>query len=601
MRLMTERGGRRTLAVLLTAVIVASLLAPTAAFAATPKPSIKLSASSLTVGNKVTVSGSMPKSYKGKKVTVQVKKPGATSWSTVKTVKLSKTAKYKVAYTSTKVGTFAFRTRYKGKKTVYSSTKKLAAKADPAPSINLSTSEQDEAAALTISGSMPKSYAGKSVTIQVKKPKSSTWTSVQTAKLSSSGAYSTQFTPQARGVHYFRTRYAGLSTVYSSQALLAVDSVPDPAPSIQLSTTSQTDAAEFTISGSMPAGYAGKTVTVQIRKPGRDYWSSVTPQDVVLDENGAYSVKYTPKLKGTFSLRTLFNGVKPVNSRTVSLTVQNDPGVVNQIRLSSTTSTRDSGLWTVLEPLFLQDCPEYAVLPVWVGSGASISNGGLGDADVVLTHAPSLEVKFMNGIYNNAAMKYMGKTRYKVMYNDYVLVGPTANPAGLAINETATSAFGKVASTESSFFSRNDASGTHTQELAIWKAIGDPQWEAGTTTPKPWYLASGTTGMAAALSAANNNGYYTLSDRATWLNNKATLPNLAILNEKDVLYYNQYSVLELKPNPSFAPATTSQVINWEGGQDLSQWIRSPRAQEAIRTYGEATYGQALFVPNQGSW
>ncbi|MDZ4169646.1 MAG: substrate-binding domain-containing protein [Coriobacteriia bacterium] len=379
----------------------------------------------------------------------------------------------------------------------------------------------------------------------------------------------------------------------------AVAGAAVPAPTIALSTSLQATAKPVTISGSMGKAYRGKTVTVQVRKPGRAYWSSATSKDTTLSSLGRYSIRYTPKLAGKFYFRVRYNATPPKYSRTVSMTVKKGPSTKTEVFLSSTTSTRDSGLFEALKPMFLNDCPEYTIKAQFVGTGAAIALGGTGDADVLLTHSPSQEVAFMNGLVDGKASAYRGKSRYKVMYNDYVLVGPTANPAACETSETATSAFGKIAGTSSTFWSRNDKSGTNTKEKEIWALIDSPQIDAAasttaTTVFMPWYKASGTMGMAQALAASNDgaSGGYTLSDRGTWLNAKALglTKNLKIVNEGDANYFNQYSVIEV-----------GGARNWEGAQDFSQWIRTPKAQEIIRTYGVSTYGQALFIPNQGSW
>jgi tungstate transport system substrate-binding protein len=174
------------------------------------------------------------------------------------------------------------------------------------------------------------------------------------------------------------------------------------------------------------------------------------------------------------------------------------------------------------------------------------------------------------------------------MYNHFLLVGPKTNPAGITLTESAQSAFGKIASTGSTFISRNDNSGTNAKEKEIWAALGNPQ------TGKSWYKATGTMGMAQALAAANDGstGGYTLADNATWLMSSRlkTVSNLQIANEGNAAYFNQYSVIEI-----------SGARNAEGAQDFRRWIMSPSVQAVIAEYGNDWYGVSLFIPNAGSY
>lgn len=374
-----------------------------------------------------------------------------------------------------------------------------------------------------------------------------------------------------------------MSLVIPAVATAAVS----PRSTIILSTRYQPRAKALTIKGKVSSKYKGKTMTIEVRKPGRTYWDQVGTAKI--SKTGAWSYKYTPKLGGKFYIRARYLSTKGL-SRTGTLTVRRGPGSKTTILLASTTSTRDSGLFERLGPAFLSACPEYALKATFVGSGAAIALGGTGDADVLLTHSPAAEVDFMNGIVATKASTYKGLNRYKVMYNDYVLVGPTVNPAGVSGSGTAKAAFQSIATNgASNFWSRNDKSGTNEMEKSIWKSIGNPQTGAG------WYKASGTMGMAQALAAANDatTGGYTLSDRATWLNASSLgiTKNLKIVNAGDPALFNQYSVIEVKG-----------ARNREGAQDFSNWIRSPQAQALIKTYGEYTYpGQIMFEPNAGSY
>jgi tungstate transport system substrate-binding protein len=402
--------------------------------------------------------------------------------------------------------------------------------------------------------------------------------------------------------HNVRPRFVALASVAAMVALVATVIAPAAAfasvhkPTIALSTTYQTTATRLTVSGYMGTKYKGRAITIQVKKPGRPYWDTVTANDVKVGSNGSYHAYYRPMLAGSFYVRSRYVSSKgTAYSRTVSFRVKRGPGVKYDLVMQSTTSTRDSGLIEALLPAFLHDCPEYNFKGVFVGSGAAITNSRTGNGDVLLAHSPADELKFMDPSTATAAQPYTGKTRYKVMYNDFVLVGPTANAAQITTDEPAVDAFGKIAATTSTFFSRNDNSGTNAKEKEIWSLCTPANPQIDTTSPvtyKPWYMASGTMGMAQALSAANQGNGYTLADRATWLNAKGLgmVAGLKIVNQGDSRYFNQYSVIEI-----------NGARNWQGGQDFSRWIRSAAAQEIIRTYGISTYGQALFVPNEGSW
>jgi len=243
--------------------------------------------------------------------------------------------------------------------------------------------------------------------------------------------------------------------------------------------------------------------------------------------------------------------------------------------LATTTSTQDSGLLDVLIPLFEQQTG-YTVKTVAVGTGAALKMGQEGNADVLLVHAPSSEKTYMDGGF--------GKERFLVMHNDFIIVGPTADPAGIKGDTSAVDAFKKIAAKSATFISRGDASGTNTKELALWKSAAiDP---AGT---KPaWYVESGQ-GMGTTLTIASEKGAYTLTDRATYLANKANL-KLDILAEKDNSLLNVYHVITV--NPDKWPK-----INYDGALAFAKWITSPDTQAVIGKFGLDKFGQALFIPD----
>jgi tungstate transport system substrate-binding protein len=239
--------------------------------------------------------------------------------------------------------------------------------------------------------------------------------------------------------------------------------------------------------------------------------------------------------------------------------------------LASTTSTKDSGLFDVLIPAFEKAYPMYTTKVVAVGSGEALKMGETGDADVLLVHSPAAEVTYMDAGF--------GIDRHAVMYNDFIIVGPPADPAGIKGMTSAADAFKKIADTKSTFYTRGDASGTNAKELTIWKA-------AGITPSGDWYVKTGQ-GMGETLTVTDQKGGYTLTDRATYLAKKASLPNTVVLVEGDTALFNQYHVITVKG-----------AKNAQGATDFYNWIITPPVQkDIIGTYGVEKYGQALFIPN----
>src|SRR5262252_4367768 len=242
--------------------------------------------------------------------------------------------------------------------------------------------------------------------------------------------------------------------------------------------------------------------------------------------------------------------------------------------LTTTTSTQDSGLLDVLVPMF-ERTSGYSVKTVSVGTGQALALAARGEADVALVHAPSLEKQYVaDGKMQN---------RRLVMYNDFVLIGPAADPAGIKGMPRAAEALRKIAGAQARFVSRGDKSGTHLLELALWK-------QAGIEPKGAWYIESGQ-GMGQTLSIANERSAYTLTDRATYLafQQRVTLP---ILVEKDRPLLNVYSVMEV--NPANGPR-----VNAAGGKAFADFMVSAEAQGAIKAFGSSKYGQALFVPIAG--
>ena len=245
------------------------------------------------------------------------------------------------------------------------------------------------------------------------------------------------------------------------------------------------------------------------------------------------------------------------------------------IVVSSTTSTQDSGLFGYLLPLFKAKTG-IDVKVVAQGTGQAIDTGRRGDADVVFVHAKKLEEKF---VADGGGVK-----RNPVMYNDFVLVGPKSDPAGIKGTKDITKALTAIKDKGAPFVSRGDRSGTHVAELNLWKAAGiDIAKDKGL-----WYREIGQ-GMGAALNTAGAMGGYVLSDRGTWISFK-NKGDLEIVVEGDRRLFNQYGIILV--NPEKHPSVKKEL-----GQAFIDWVVSVEGQEAIRAY--QIEGKQLFFPNAG--
>ncbi len=241
------------------------------------------------------------------------------------------------------------------------------------------------------------------------------------------------------------------------------------------------------------------------------------------------------------------------------------------LRLTSTTSTQDSGLLDMLLPAFEQHSG-YSTVVFAVGTGAALRMGREGHADVLLVHAPDAEQRFVDEGH--------GLARHQIMYNDFVIVGPRTDPAKLAGLDDAEQALRRIWGHQALFVSRGDDSGTHRKELGLWRAAGLDPYGAR------WYRELGFN-MAHALRAASEQGAYTLTDRGTWLALRQKL-DLQIVVQGDPLMQNPYGVIEV--NPERHPG-----INAAAARAFVDWIRSPAAQRLIGSYRKS--GEVLFVPN----
>ena len=244
--------------------------------------------------------------------------------------------------------------------------------------------------------------------------------------------------------------------------------------------------------------------------------------------------------------------------------------------LATTTSTRDAGLLDSLLPVFERQT-RYRVKVIAVGSGQALAMGRRGDADVVLSHAPEAERVLVDSGYF--------VRRRLVMHNEFLVVGPAADPAGLRGLSDAVAAFRRLAERRAPFVSRGDQSGTHQREQLLWKRTG-----IAPPTRDGWYVESGQ-GMGATLQLADEKRAYTLTDRATYLAWRDKL-QLVPMVEGDSLLYNVYHVLELNPK-------NAARVNLAGGRALADFFVAPETQALIAQFGKARFGQSLFVPDAG--
>jgi tungstate transport system substrate-binding protein len=248
-------------------------------------------------------------------------------------------------------------------------------------------------------------------------------------------------------------------------------------------------------------------------------------------------------------------------------------GGEDEFILATTTSTQDSGLLDVLVPEFEEESG-YDVKIIAVGTGEALAMGERGDADVLLVHAPSSEKPLVE---SGAAID-----RRLVMHNDFIIVGPENDPAGVEGMTSAVEAFAAIYDAGATFISRGDDSGTHKREVSLWEEAGlDPEGES-------WYEQSGQ-GMGATLQIANQKDAYTLSDRGTYLAQKKNL-DLVVLVEGDPLLLNVYSVMQVNPE-------RFDLVNGPGGQAFAEFMVSDGAQEIIRDFGVEEFGQPLFIPD----
>jgi len=240
-----------------------------------------------------------------------------------------------------------------------------------------------------------------------------------------------------------------------------------------------------------------------------------------------------------------------------------------QITLATTTSTYDSGLLDEVIPAFEKETG-YEVHILSKGTGASLELGKRGDADVLLVHAKDRELKLVDDGYF--------VDRKDVMYNDFIFIGPSNDPAKIKGMEKAADALAKIEETKSSFVSRGDNSGTNMKEISIWS-------EAGIEPSGDWYMAVGQ-GMGEALRITDEKQAYTMTDRGTYLSMKDKM-SLEVLVEGDPILFNQYGIMAVNPE--------KHDVNYVGAKALIDFMVSDKGQEMIGNYTK--YGEQLFVPN----
>lgn len=247
------------------------------------------------------------------------------------------------------------------------------------------------------------------------------------------------------------------------------------------------------------------------------------------------------------------------------------PAERGSLTLATTTSVRDTGLLDALIPAFERE-NKVVVKVIAVGSGQAIQYGRRGDADALLTHAPKLEEQFV--------ADGLGVGRRQFMRNDFVIIGPADDPAGVKGGRDGAAALQAIAESQSPFVSRGDQSGTHVMEQSLWR-------RANAAPAPPWYIEAGT-GMAATLRMSREKRAYTLTDRGTYLALRTEL-DLPILVEGDPALDNVYSIMAVNP-------AKHSHVNAQAANAFVDYLTSPVGQDAIAEFGLKKYGEPIFIP-----
>jgi tungstate transport system substrate-binding protein len=241
-----------------------------------------------------------------------------------------------------------------------------------------------------------------------------------------------------------------------------------------------------------------------------------------------------------------------------------------ELILATTTSTQDSGLLDVILPIFEEE-NNVKVKTIAVGTGAALEMGIKGEADVLLVHAPASEEELVT---SGDAIN-----RKRVMYNDFVLIGPSNNPADVS-GDDIQAAFKKIMEVKANFITRGDDSGTHKKELGIWKASGiEPTGDT--------YVSTGQ-GMGASLQIANEKNGYILADRATWLAQEKNLTNLKLVVEGGQDLMNIYHVMQVNPEKH-------DMVNSKDAEKFVEYMIDSKTQDVIESFGKEEFGQSLFI------
>ncbi len=298
----------------------------------------------------------------------------------------------------------------------------------------------------------------------------------------------------------------------------------------------------------------------QLLKPGRRLGRVVTQTLLCL----------VPLLLAAGFVPAPATGVESITSPVAAGTDATSIDGPRDVILATTTSTQDSGLLDVLVPLFEQQTG-YHLKPIAVGSGAALKLGEKGEADVVLAHSPAAEEAFMAAGF--------GLTREIVMYNDFVIVGPADDPAGIRGERSAIEAMRRIATAQAPFASRGDDSGTNALELKLWD-------QAAIAPSGGWYTESGT-GMGDTLNIANERQAYTVADRGTYLALRDRL-DLDILVEGDKPLLNVYHVIAVNP-------ANGKAVNTAGCRAFLDFLLDPATQQVIGEFGVERFGDPLFT------
>jgi tungstate transport system substrate-binding protein len=293
--------------------------------------------------------------------------------------------------------------------------------------------------------------------------------------------------------------------------------------------------------------------------------------------NGRDPTKEALMLFTSFSLMVaMFFALIPTGRQAVSEGRVNQPSAASgKIMLASTIGPIDAGIVGKLEEEFTKKTG-ITVEHQGAGTGAALKMAESGKFDLVLVHARALEEKFVADGF--------GTKRYDLMYNDFVILGPASDPAGIRSMSDAAAAFAKIADSKALFVTRGDRSGTHIEELEVWK-------KAGVEPQGGWYsvFEQGAKGNAPTLANANERQAYTIMDRATYITMRAKI-SLQVLVERDSILLNYIALIPVNP------AKLPQVHNKEA-MEFVTWLQSKEAQMIIRDFGKDKYGEPLFFPN----